>query len=63
LHLFNKGDHLVVVIPDSGERYVDTIYNDTWLAEHNFSELIEESLCDDKLKELVYELGCTFNEF
>ncbi|MCL2893933.1 PLP-dependent cysteine synthase family protein [Brenneria tiliae] len=63
LHHFNAGDNVVVVIPDSGERYVDTIYNDTWLTEHHFSELVEESTCDDKLKGLVYELGCTFNEF
>lgn len=63
LHSFKEGDNIVVVIPDSGERYVDTIYNDAWLNEHHFSELVKSSDCDSRLIELVKNLGCTFNEF
>ncbi|MGP2450582.1 PLP-dependent cysteine synthase family protein [Pantoea stewartii subsp. indologenes] len=63
LHLFNKGDNILVVIPDSGERYIDTMYNDEWLNKHHFSELVKASDCDTKLIELVKKLGCTFNEF
>lgn len=28
------GSVCVVILPDRGERYLDTIYNDTWVAEH-----------------------------
>ncbi|MDR0218309.1 MAG: cysteine synthase family protein [Enterobacteriaceae bacterium] len=63
LHHFNSGDNIVIIIPDSGERYVDTIYNDTWLADHDFAALIQESTCDNELKNIIYDLGCTLNEF
>ncbi|MFJ5317371.1 PLP-dependent cysteine synthase family protein [Pectobacterium versatile] len=63
LNKFNQGDNVVIIIPDSGERYVDTIYSDIWLAKHGFSELIEKSDCDNELTSLVYELGCTLNDF
>ena len=64
LDSFKKNDTVVVVIPDSGERYVDTIYNDNWLNEHNFSDLVfDESGCDSDLKNIIKELGCTFNDF
>src|SRR5439155_8526803 len=29
-----KGATCVVILPDRGERYLDTIYSDTWVAEH-----------------------------
>ncbi|NHB94915.1 PLP-dependent cysteine synthase family protein [Photorhabdus stackebrandtii] len=60
---FKPGDNIVVVIPDSGERYIDTMYNDTWLSENNFSELIEESTIEVNLKEIITRMGCTLNEF
>ncbi|MEL5515579.1 cysteine synthase family protein [Serratia bockelmannii] len=63
LHKFKRGDNVIVIIPDSGERYVDTIYNDKWLAAHNFSTLIEKSDTDSVLQNLVCKLGCTFNEY
>ncbi|MGH9939157.1 MAG: 2,3-diaminopropionate biosynthesis protein SbnA [Blastocatellia bacterium] len=33
-----KGANCVVIFPDRGERYLDTIYSDTWVTEH-FSEV------------------------
>ena len=33
---FGKGDLMVVILPDSGTRYVGKIYNDDWMKEHGF---------------------------
>ncbi|WP_391528061.1 PLP-dependent cysteine synthase family protein [Photorhabdus akhurstii] len=60
---FKPGDNIVVIIPDSGERYIDTIYNDTWLFENNFSELVEESKIEPQLEEIITNMGCVLNEF
>ncbi|WP_246550320.1 PLP-dependent cysteine synthase family protein [Photorhabdus caribbeanensis] len=60
---FKPGDNIVVIIPDSGERYIDTIYNDTWLFENNFSELVEESRTEPQLEEIITNMGCVLNEF
>ncbi len=60
---FKPGDNIVVIIPDGGERYIDTIYNDVWLSENNFSELIEESTVDPCLEEVIIRMGCTINKF
>lgn len=29
-----RGSNCVVIFPDRGERYLDTVYSDTWVAEH-----------------------------
>jgi cystathionine beta-synthase len=33
---FNENDVVVVLLPDSGERYLSKIYNDDWMQEHGF---------------------------
>ncbi len=33
---FTKDDLVVVLLPDSGERYLSKIYNDDWMREHGF---------------------------
>ncbi len=35
-HQFKEDDVVVVLLPDSGERYVSKIYNDDWMKEHGF---------------------------
>lgn len=34
-----EGDVMVVVLPDHGTRYLNKIYNDTWMKDHGFLEL------------------------
>ena len=34
MHRIPAGSICVVVLPDHGERYLDTIYSDEWVAEH-----------------------------
>ena len=41
---FGRNDNIVVVIPDTGERYLSTVYNDKWMREQGF--LGEEELRD-----------------
>ena len=33
-HMFPEGATCVMIFPDRGERYLDTIYSDEWVAEH-----------------------------
>ncbi|MFN0158139.1 MAG: cystathionine beta-synthase [Bacteroidota bacterium] len=33
---FSEGDVIVVLLPDSGERYISKIYNDDWMRENGF---------------------------
>ncbi|MDZ7714712.1 MAG: pyridoxal-phosphate dependent enzyme [Balneolaceae bacterium] len=33
---FNEDDLMVIILPDSGTRYVGKIYNDQWMKEHDF---------------------------
>lgn len=33
---FGKGDLMVIILPDSGARYVSKIFNDEWMSEHGF---------------------------
>lgn len=35
---FGKEDLMVVILPDSGTRYIGKIYNDKWMKEHGFLE-------------------------
>ncbi|MER3522647.1 MAG: cystathionine beta-synthase [Ignavibacteria bacterium] len=35
-HRFREDDVVVVLLPDSGERYLSKIYNDDWMQEHGF---------------------------
>ncbi|MGI0092147.1 MAG: PLP-dependent cysteine synthase family protein [Nitrososphaerales archaeon] len=41
--LFGTNDNIVVIIPDTGERYLSTVYNDDWLIKNGFLEHIEDS--------------------
>ena len=34
---FNKNDVVVVLLHDSGSRYIGKIYNDDWMKKNNFS--------------------------
>ncbi len=33
---FGKDDIMVIILPDSGTRYVSKIYNDKWMDDHGF---------------------------
>lgn len=35
---FSEDDLMVIILPDSGTRYVSKIYNDDWMREHGFME-------------------------
>ncbi|HKB16609.1 MAG TPA: pyridoxal-phosphate dependent enzyme, partial [Planctomycetota bacterium] len=33
-----KGERIVVLLPDTGTRYLSKVYNDAWMLEHQFAE-------------------------
>jgi cystathionine beta-synthase len=33
-----KGKNIIVILPDSGDRYLSKIYNDQWMIQHGFLE-------------------------
>jgi cystathionine beta-synthase len=35
---FGSKDNIVVILPDTGERYLSTVYNDEWMLKHGFLE-------------------------
>ena len=37
---YGPSDNIVVILPDTGERYLSTVYNDEWLIKHGFLEKI-----------------------
>jgi len=37
-HEFEKDDTMVIILPDSGTRYVSKVYNDDWMREQGFLE-------------------------
>ena len=39
---FGEGDLMVVILPDSGTRYVSKIFNDDWMKEHGFLDSEDE---------------------
>lgn len=54
--------NILGIIPDAGDRYLDTIYNNEWCSLHNF--IYEKNkIPEKKLKEILKKEGCTLNEF
>ena len=39
---FGKDDTMVIILPDSGTRYVSKIFNDEWMDEHGFLDSDEQ---------------------
>lgn len=60
---FGPESNLVGIIPDAGERYLDTIYDDQWLKQHNFHQLTKSKRdTDHDTVAAVEEIGCSLNE-
>lgn len=37
---FKKDDHIVVIFPDHGSRYMSKIYSDKWMSEQGFFDSV-----------------------
>lgn len=58
----DPGAKVVGIIPDGGERYLDTLYDEQWLADHAFdAQRGRGDSGDNALGEAVRALGCTLN--
>ncbi len=59
---FGPGRNLIGIIPDAGERYLDTLYDEQWLNHHHFRErLPPRGSVDGELAEGATAIGCSLN--
>ncbi|PWJ44289.1 cystathionine beta-synthase [Sediminitomix flava] len=45
-----KDDHVVIILPDHGTRYLNKIYNDNWMKDHGFMEERDFATASDLIK-------------
>ena len=64
-----EGDLMVVILPDHGTRYLNKIYNDTWMKDHGFLESRKFATANDiitskngKSKLVTIDAGATVGE-
>jgi cystathionine beta-synthase len=57
-----RGRTVVGIIPDGGERYLDTIYDESWLTAHDFRRpTLNASSAHTDLEAEVVAIGCSLN--
>jgi cysteine synthase len=54
------GRNVVGIIPDAGDRYLDTLYDTNWLASHRFHALVKPAP-EDVFTDAVRQIGCSVN--
>jgi cysteine synthase len=54
---------VVVVAPDSGDRYIDCVYSDDWLRSHQLPTDAFETQADPAIRDAAADLGCSVNDF
>jgi hypothetical protein len=57
---FGRGDNLIGVIPDGGDRYQDTLFNPRWLTSHGLTpqSTAPASASFSELRREIRKLGC-----
>ena len=45
---FGPNDNIVVILPDTGERYLSTVYNDDWMTKNGFLEKSQPDSTPDR---------------
>jgi cysteine synthase len=59
---YGPGKNIVGIIPDGGERYLDTIYDEEWLERQNFNRLQRsQAEAEREAVEAVEAIGCSLN--
>lgn len=53
---FEPSDNIVVIIPDTGERYLSTIYNDEWMTKNGFLDMNSKHEIDPLIKEINQQI-------
>lgn len=52
-----RDDNIVVIIPDTGERYLSTVYNDEWMAKNGFLEDASGRDADPLIRKIKEEIA------
>jgi cysteine synthase len=60
---FGPGDTLVGIVPDGGDRYIETLYEPSWLARHGFDASEPAEPLDGELMAGVRNLLCSLDGF
>jgi cystathionine beta-synthase len=58
---FGSGDTIVGIIPDAGDRYAETLFDEGWIARHAGPRRTERVPSHDPLTMLANDLGCSVN--
>jgi cysteine synthase len=58
-----RGRKVVVMAPDSGDRYIDSIYSDDWLRSHQVPTKSFETEAEPEVSEAAAAEGCSVNSF
>lgn len=53
----DKPEDILVVLPDSGSRYLSKIYNDQWMKEHNYALNTIDEKFEATIKSIIPETG------
>jgi len=60
---FGPNDNIVGIIPDGGERYIDTLFDDTWVRNQGCGDKIYTGkVSDDKTVHVAQSIGCSVND-
>jgi len=60
---FGPEDNIVGIIPDSGERYIDSLFNDSWMVNKGFADKIYTGkVSDPKTVDVAESIGCCVND-
>ncbi len=59
---FGAEKSIVAVMPDIGDRYIDSLYDKKWLHDHNLSHIIEPKSLHPIIVNAVKSVGCILNE-
>ena len=54
---FEQDDNIVVIIPDTGERYLSTVFNDEWMVKNGFLDVNSPNESDPLISEIREEIA------
>jgi cystathionine beta-synthase len=57
------GKRIVGILPDSGDRYLESIYSDAWMREHGLPLAMHRDQTEPPLLAAIEKEGCTLDEY
>lgn len=60
---YGFGKRVVGILPDIGDRYIDSLFDNDWLKKHELTDAIPKQNEDDDLVKCAESEGCNVNEY